>query len=266
MPLKGQPMSPELKQKIAEGRAKAALARQQAENLIPKDLPPGHERDEARRIVADHLEERRETENEALGIESIDASKLNKPVDNEIARHVTLQGPQAGTIEIKNAQKGYRYALLPASDGFGMAARANIRTMHTEARRVGWEPVSGDMPEATDLRGNDCCSGTTLRGVGDTVLYRISEYRAQQLEERDRERQARQGAVEERSVMFAQSRGIGTMHEMNDRYAAQRFSPEQRSQLVFTSQGGRQTVTSQFTEGDIRRGSIPGMPAPGSRR
>lgn len=237
------------------------------EEIRPADLPAGHARDEARRKVKDKLEQKIDENMAADGIEAIDKSKFEH-IDNEIGRYASLRKPDGGTgMDIDSPKPGYRYARLTVADGYGQSARANIRSMHEWAKKFGYEPVQGDDPEDTRFRGNDCASGTTLRGLGDTLLYRITEAKYQEMMAASRRKTERQGAVEQNSVIYAQDRlgRIGlpnTMHGAagdfsQDPYMARRFGP---------GEGRPVTMRSTFTEGDIRRGSIPGIPAPGTGR
>ena|SRR5579859_5454923 len=230
----------------------------------PADLPAGHERDEATRRVADHLEERIETENAKLGIEAVDQAKLDRR-DNEILGRFEPDESGIGRIPIKGAQPGFRYAFLkmPSTCGSGDSKSAT-RQMIEQGRALGYEFVQGDDPEAKNLKGNDAAETGTLRGVGDTCLARISEDAWLRMDMRMRRKQERAGAIEDNSVVFAQERGLGrNFHAAGgdlskDPVLARGFSAEQSGPVTMRAK-------ATFTEGDVRRGSIPGMPIPGAR-
>lgn len=253
-------MTDEQKKKMAEGRAKAALERKNAASIVPKDLPAGHDRDEARKMVADHLEERAETEAADLGIEAIDASKL-KQKDNEIQRHIVRKGPQSGTIPVENPQRGYRYMRHSVIGAFeDNSARAAVRLSLENAKSWGYEFVKGDDPEDSRFDGNDCAAGTSMRGIADTLLMRISEENYQRMMQYDANRRFRQGQVEERLAVIGQQVGLPTHVSAGD------FSKDPyMSQMFGKDKAAAEVYRSNFNEGDMRRGSIPGIPAPGAR-
>lgn len=164
----------------------------------PADIPAGHKRDEARRVVADELAAKIE-ENEARDdIHALDETKLNRR-DNEIVRHV-----EDGSVPIQGAQPGYRYAWVTVAGSYRESgARANIRMMHDVMKRAGYEAVSGNNPAGQEFEGNDEAAGTTLRGVGDCILFQIREEDYQALQRRNAEKQQRQQAVEQNRVVWA---------------------------------------------------------------
>lgn len=254
------PLSDEQKRKMAEGRTRAALRRREAKAIKPADLPPGHERDEALKVVADHLEERMETEAAEVGIEAIDTHKLDER-DNEIMQHV---GP-GGSVPFTGALPQYKYAWVTHEQAVGEGTgRAAIRAIHAQLKNAGYYPVQDMDPEAREFAGKGYCSGTTLRGVGDTMLWRIHRDNLAKQEERNKRRSDAQGEVEDRIfLMTAMKNGYpdhahaasGNLN--NDPMMAQRFSPDLR---------GPVTVRRAFDEGDLRRGSIKGYPAPGGQR
>ena len=227
----------------------------------PMDIPAGHERDEALRETADKLQEEIEARQERDGIEPLDASKFAKR-DNEILGQLD----SAGFIPIENAEPGKRYVFLTAADGYPDNAKANIRQMHATAKRLGMRPVEGkkeDNPVAANLIGHDVAGGTSLRAVGDTVLFEQSEEMAQQMEMADQRKLDNQMAVEENSVVYASERlgraGLpNTMHAM-----AGDFSRDPVMGRVAGAAGHTETFQynpnkTNFTEGDLRRGSLKG--------
>lgn len=222
-----------------------------SEKLIPSELPAGHPRNEAKQRVKDDLEARIDANAET---EAIDPAKLNQR-DNEILRHVVEGGPETGSIPVENAQQGWRYGRFTVADGFGSAARANIRSMHEAAKLNGWRPVSGEDTEDERFKGNDCAGGSSLRGVGDTILMKIREEDYQRMLAKSREKQRREGAIEEQSLILAERHGVRTMHAV-----AGDFNQDPMMARVAGDAGREETyrMRTTITEGDLRRGSMRG--------
>jgi len=225
----------------------------------PQDIPAGHEREEVKKSVADSLQEEIETRQARDGIEPIDASKFAQR-DNEILGQLDA----AGNIPIENRRPGFRYVFLTAADGYPDNAKSNIRQMHATAKRLGMKAVQGnDNPVAANLIGNDVASGTTLRAVGDTVLFEQPEEAAQDMEAASQRKMDNMMAVEENSVVYASERlgrhGLpNTMHGM-----AGDFGRDPVMSRIAGSAGHAETFQynpnrTNFTEGDLRRGSMPG--------
>jgi len=163
----------------------------------PADLPAGHKRREAQKQVQEELGQRIDQHAEQTGIEAVDPNKL-KQRDNEIARHVDY----TGSIPVVGAQRGYRYARLTVSNGMSGPASANVRTMHHTAKSIGYEIVEGEDPEDIRFKGNDAATGTTMRGVGDTILARIREEDYQRQMALNQAKERRKNAIEEQFVVF----------------------------------------------------------------
>lgn len=217
------------------------------EKIRPADLPPGHARDEARRKVKDQLEEQIEREEAQTGVSALDEAKF-RHVDNEIARHVSRRQRGRG-LDVQDSQPGFRYVRLTAANNYKSAnAEAAIRELHDEAKEFGFVPVQGTDPEDERFRGNDNAAGTSLRGVGDTILYRIAEADYQAMLADFRRKQERQGFVEHDSVVYAQRRAyMGGGDLTRDPQLARRFGPS-ASQSVL--------MHEEFTEGQLRRGGL----------
>lgn len=225
-----------------------------SEKINPSQEPAGYKRAEAKAIVKDQLEQRVEEENAAVGMEAVDQAKLDHR-DNEIIRHLIPRGPKRGQVAIENAQPGYRYAMFTVADGYGSQAQRDISEMHTKGADFGYQPVQGDSPEAPNLKGQGRASGSTLRGVGDTVLMRIREDEAQQMDEYHAELQRRKGAVEEKSLMLAERYGVRTMHAVAGDF---RSDPLMASVAGEAGRVESFRMRTDFSEGDLRRGSMQG--------
>jgi hypothetical protein len=134
---------------------------------VPADMPAGHSRDEAMKVVADELAE--QGEKEFADVTSYSPDKLE--VDNEIAQHYDFATDE---FTVTDKVSGYVYLWNPAN------MRAHMEVMSRAARLLrdtsvrGFELVKGPKetyPECLHLKEVD---GT--RKVGDCQLYRIKEH------------------------------------------------------------------------------------------
>jgi hypothetical protein len=223
------------------------------------DLPAGHERDEAKREVADELQEEIEKRQAQDGIEPIDASKLAQR-DNEILGQLDAEG----FIPIQNQEPGKRYVFLTVADGYPEQAQSNIRRQHTRAEHFRFKPVQGaDNPVAQNLIGGGRASGTTLRGVGDTVLFEQRLEDEEQMIAYHQHQMDKDMAIEENSVVFAQ-KVLGSAQLPNTMHAARGdFGSDPLLRHVAGAAGHSETFAydpnrTNFTEGDLRRGSLKG--------
>ena len=128
--------------------------------MAEKQLPPehlgniaaGHKRDEENRKRTDVLAAEIEKDAEAGGLNT-DALK----VENEIAQHFD---EFTGQLTVTNPQAGRHYVWIKAH---------NIVTSSYKA--MGFQPVKGDDPECAEYKGMDAAGASSLRGVGDVLLY-----------------------------------------------------------------------------------------------
>lgn len=257
-------MTDEHKRKMAEGRAKKALERKDAANLKPADLPAGADRQEAHARVRDHLEEQIEKRDAALEIEPIAREKLAKR-EYEMMKYATDR------TGVQNARPDREYLYFPLSQ-FRKTTEAQLEVdrNHDVAMSKGWMTVSGDMKEDERYKGNAGAAGTTLRGKGDCILHWMPKDEYDRMVAKGNEEHNRRFGYQEQDVVrFAERAGIGgQMHGV-----AGDFSQDPLMNRVAGAAGRVETfrrqpsavMKSNFTEGDIRRGSIPGIPAPGTR-
>ena len=237
------------------GRVRAAEARKLAAKSAV-GMPAGDERNEQRAINADALAERIERHDEQMGTEALDPAKLAHR-DREIMDHLE----KVDSDDIENRQPGYRYARITCPEGYGNNAKANIREMKRRAEAAGYEPVNGTMPEDERYKGNDHANGGTLRGLFDTFLWRITEDAYQALMRKNAVQERRQGGIEDQTVVYARSRGVNTMHGVAGDFRQDQLmaSVAGDAGVVETFTAKRpDTMTTKFSEGDIRRGSIKG--------
>lgn len=250
------PLSEDHKAKMKAGRVRAAEKRKLAAKSTV-GMPAGDERNEQRRINADSLAERAERHDEQHGTEAIDPAKLAKR-DRE-----TLYRVEDSKDGVQNPQPGYRYVRITLADAYRESgSKANIRAMHAQAKENGFEPVHGPMTEDEKYKGNDHASGSTLRGLADTVLYRITEENWRLLQAKNAEKARRQGGVEDQVVRYAEQRGIRTMHGASGDFASQdplmaRIAGDAGRVETFRAPRPGQ-VQTKFSEGDVRRGSMRG--------
>jgi hypothetical protein len=248
-------ITPEHRAKMTAGIKVAAEKRRQAKATA--GMSAGHERDEQRRINKDNLEARAEQHDEQHELGAIDPAKLAKR-DRE-----TLFRVEDSKDGVQNPQPGYRYIRVTIAEGYREnGSKANIRQMHALAKKYNFEPVHGDMVEDEKYKGNDHATGSSLRGLADTVLYRQSEEAYQAMQADIAEKARRQGAIEQETVRYAESRGVHTMHG-----AAGDFRSQDPLMASVAGEAGRvetfrgvkpQTAKTNFTEGDLRRGSLRG--------
>jgi hypothetical protein len=147
------------------------------------NLPPAGDarRDELKRR-SDQLRAAADQLAQAAGVEAIDLSKVQP--ENEIAQHFD---PLSGMLAVTNRLPEYEYRWEQADirNQFG-------NTWVTTAKALGWEIVSGPMPESMEHRAVD-----STRRVGDVILMRIRKERYDAL-------MARQ-----RRINIARSEGVG---------------------------------------------------------
>jgi hypothetical protein len=244
------------KAKMKAGRVRAAAERKDAAKSTV-GMPAGDERNEQRRVNADALEEQAERHDEQHGLGAIDPAKLAKRDSETLFR---IEDSKGG---VQNPQPGYRYVRITLADAYRESgSKANIRAMHAQAKENGFEPVHGPMVEDDKYKGNDHATGSSLRGLADTVLYRITDENWERLQVKNAEKARRQGGVEDQVVRYAESRGIRTMHgaagdfRSQDSLMAQVAGDAGRVETFRGQRPGQ--VQTTMTEGDIRRGSIKG--------
>ena len=248
---------------MADEEIKRGPGRPRKDPTLPAEhagqIDAGYSRNEELAARKDKLQEQIDRESEDPdALESIDPAKLNRPVDNEVGRLIGRDGQ----LHLSGLQPGYRYSFFTHADGYGGPAKANIRNMHNTGRVAGWHIVEGDMPEAQELIGNDCASGTTTRGWADTVLYRIREEDALAQEAKIARKQAMAGAEEERVQL------IGLQHGVRFDILAGQLGPNasQTARQVW-GQERPEIVVARSNYGDrvLKEGTIPGLHA-GPRR
>lgn len=159
-----------------------------ADDIKPTDLPPaGHQRDELLRQRRDRLEEQIGEMPELAG--GRDVSEI--PIENEIAQ--AFDG--LGNLSVSKQKPEYVYKWKKADD-----------QQTTLAQNLGFELVNGDPRtdtkcnnwEGIEHLGKHCAAGTSLRGAGDVLLWRIKRERYEAIEEYFRQKGVSMGQVTDR--------------------------------------------------------------------
>ena len=137
-------------------------------------LPPaGHQRNEELKRRDDQLAQAAEETAQATGIEAIDPEVLK--VESEIAS-------QMDELYVTNRQPDYEYCWV----NFDAPSSARGLMVKRKLAQRGWEVVTGDMPEAKEVK-----DVTGNRRVGDVILMRIKKDRFAQLQRQEAEAAAR---------------------------------------------------------------------------
>ena len=184
--------------------AKAPVVpRSMADSIQPDtNIPPaGHSRDEFMRQRRDRLEAQI-SEMPADMAGGMDVSEV--PIENEIAQAFD----EMGNLPVSKMKPEYVYKWKKADD-------KQVAT----AQRLGFEVISGDPREdktcnnweGVEYIGKGPAAGTTLRGSGDVLLFRMRRHRYEQLEEYFRRLGIDKGQVEANFEAYGEdmaSRGL----------------------------------------------------------
>lgn len=140
-------------------------AERAARKLIPAELPAGHAREEAKKVVADELAQ--QGEQQFANATALDPSAF------EIDREAAYVHERTDGYEVKNAQEGYVYCWVREDKpGSQVQWKRSIRVCMPEGYVPLWEVVQSDMPEAPDekdVRG--------YRKIVDCILMRARKER-----------------------------------------------------------------------------------------
>lgn len=195
----------------------------------------GHAQREALKQRADVLEEQAATQ--FANVETVDPDRLE--VERELAQHFN-------ELEVTNADPNFVYRWINFSSNGGIALRRAI------APPERWEVVTGDMPEASELRAVD---GT--RKLGDVLLVRMFRKRYDILEKVKEEQRQRQQGGHENNL-----RELGRRNPKAIKvYGQDNMPPEVTKRLTHPSQSainamrGAEAAAQQF-DGALREGSL----------
>lgn len=143
-----------------------------ADKLPPEhigNIPAGHKRDEENRKRTDSLAQELEKDNEAGGL-STDALKPEREILQKL-------DPFTGDFPVSNPQPGRHYVGVKAHNVVTAAYKA-----------MGYRPVQGSDPEAEEFKGQDAAGASSLRSIGDVLLFWCPIELHEAREKRDLER------------------------------------------------------------------------------
>lgn len=185
---------------------------------------------------------------EQLEIEAADPSSL------EVEREVRQALNELNEVYVSNQQPEYAYAWI-FRDPHNEYGGRYVRKMQA----LGWEVVSGDMPEAKEHRFVD---GT--RVVADCLLMRIRLDRKMILEKRDRlMREAQQAGIVSRVYDLAERAGTRVYDKLPgfvEESLSQQANLRRQSAFRDFHRLNRDGRVDQM----LRTGTIPGVPPPGA--
>lgn len=185
---------------------------------------------------------------EEIGTQTADSAAL------EIDREVRQALNEVNEVYVSNQQAEFAYAWVfrdPRNEFGGRYVR--------KMQALGWELVTGDDPEAREHKFVD-----NTRVVADCLLMRIRLDRRVLLDKRDRLlRQAQQEGITARVADLAERAGTQVYDKLPgfvEEQLSNRSSIQRNAQAEFN----RRNVGGKMDR-MLRSGSIPGIPAPGSR-
>lgn len=195
----------------------------------------GHAQREIIKQRVDAMEEQAATQ--FANVDAVNPDRFE--VERELAQHFN-------ELEVTNADPNFVYRWINFSSNGGIALRRAI------APPERWEVVTGDMPEASELRAVD---GT--RKLGDVLLVRMSRKRYDILEKvKEEQRQRQQGGYENNL------RELGRRNPKAIKvYGQDNMPPEMTKRLTNPSQNainamrGAEAAAQQF-DGALREGAL----------
>jgi len=128
-----------------------------ADKLIPANMPAGHAKDEAKKIVTDQLAEEMEAKEATAG--AYDPNDLE--IDNEIARNYN---PMLGGFEVIGALPDYHYVWV-RDDMRSVNELLTRASRYLGTRVPGYQIVRGKDPECRNM-----LDAQSYRRNGDTIL------------------------------------------------------------------------------------------------
>ena len=209
-------------------------------SIEPESLDEGFAKREAIKARADKLMAEAETLLADAGIERADPNKIK--LEREVAQAIDVH---TGEVFISNVQPGFHYSWV-FRDPTGEFAGRYVLKM----RALGWEVVSGDMPEAREHLHVD---GT--RVVADCILMRCTEELYRKFKEMDRIRRQRQSEGYATNLYdLARQAGVEvrTLDQLGDVGSHLRSAAEEATRNARVARIDKQ----------IRNGSLPGIPSP----
>lgn len=223
------------------------IKREQADALEStrgQNLPPAG--DERREVLAKRTDELAEAA-ETVEAETYPIDPKALQVENEIAQHFD----EFNELAVSDRQSAYEYRWVWTGLNNIMVKKAMAERYPGVDHRMGWEIVSGDMPEARehkDVQG--------VRRVGDTILLRCRKEfwlaRAEfQKRSRDLQRDSVTANLKDMAARYA-NKGLNVLISDEDM-----DSPVMKQ--VMKRMLAREIAGNKF-EKMLRAGSVPGVP------
>ena len=211
--------------------------------MAQADLEPaGYKRDEQLARRKDDLEQRIEEKESEGVVHRMDPDAFKED------REILYKSIDQKMIEVTDAQPNYVYCWTYYGGNSAMV---------WAKKALGWEVVSGDMPEC---RGNLEADGT--RRIGDTLLMRIPREGYEQLRARQELAAARQhDAVGSRlKELGERARGYGL--KVHEDLSTVQVGPNTLMDVV-EKRSAAEKVAMKHIDKKLREGTVPGVPAPG---
>lgn len=145
------------------------------------NIAAGHSREEENRRRTDSLAEAAAADSASAGSIRTDGTLMEE--EPEI---LSQMNPFTMELEVTNKQAGRHYVWV--------LANSTIIASYTS---MGYKAVQGDDPEAKEHKGQHKATASTLRGVGDVLLYWIPVERHAQIERHFDQKAAAINGVEE---------------------------------------------------------------------
>jgi hypothetical protein len=213
-------------------------------NVKVADMPePGYKRDEEMARRKDDLEERAEKMADEQEVYAADPAAFTP--DRDILSKLDQR-----MLAVSEKQAGYQYCWAY----FGQ----NGQQVWAK-RALGWEVVSGPMPEAKEHKVED---GT--RRIGDVLLMRCKMERFMELEKAAADaREAQElGITSTIRSLGERARRYGI--KIHEDLSQVRVGPDTLMDVV-EKRAGAYDVAEKQVDKMLRQGKVPGMPAPGGR-
>lgn len=210
---------------------------------IEPDLPPaGYVRDEELKKRTDNLDAASEFMSDGQEVYGIDPKAFEE--DREILAHLD-------ELYIADALPTYKYLWVY----FGLNGR-----VVWQRKRDGWKVVSGDDPEALELKDAD-----GFRKIGDCLLMKIPRERYDQINaEREKRRQSQQLGIDARLIELGDKAAKHGIKVHTDPGTIPAGRGKKTLMEVMKARHARQVAT-QHRDVLLKTGKVPGMPSPGQQ-
>jgi hypothetical protein len=208
---------------------------------IEPDLPSaGYARDEELKKRTDNLDAAAEFMSDDQEFYGLDPKAFEE--DREILAHLD-------ELHISDPDPNFEYLWAY----FGMNGR-----VVWQRKREGWKVVSGDDPEAIELKDAD-----GFRKIGDALLMKIPRERYNQIEaEREKRRLSQQLGIDARLIELGDKAAKHGIKVHTDPGTIPAGRGKKTLMEVMKARHARQMAT-QHRDKLLKTGKVPGMPSPG---